>query len=202
VSEPVVIVGRLEGPTRVNGPGSRSVVYFQGCPFDCAGCFNQDLRAPEGGEPRPADEVWDELMSADPEPEGIALSGGEPLAQERAARRLLELAAAYGKTSTLYTGYSRKELEDLGLMETARHAGVAVCGRYVAGMDLPVFPFTSSKELIFFSERWGAGELASILRFEIKLSKGEARLLGFPTSHEINEFRGLLAKGPAFRRQE
>lgn len=199
--EPVVLVGRLEGPTRVNGPGSRSVVYFQGCPFDCPRCFNQELRAAGGGEPRPVDEVWEELMSGDPEPEGIALSGGEPLAQERAARRLLELAAAYGKTSTLYTGYSRRELEDRGLMETARGAGVAVCGRYAPGMDLPVFPFTSSKELIFFSESWDASGLASIPRFEIKLSKGEARLLGFPTSLEIEEFRGLLAKGAAFRRK-
>jgi hypothetical protein len=140
-------------------------------------------------------------MSSDPEPDGIALSGGEPLAQEGAARRLLELAAAYGKASTLYTGYSKRELEELGLMETARKAGVAVCGRYVPGMDQPVFPFTSSKELLFFSERWSASESAAIPRFEIKLSKGEARLLGFPTLAEIEEFRGLLAKDPASRRK-
>jgi anaerobic ribonucleoside-triphosphate reductase activating protein len=32
-----------------NGPGVRVAVFFQGCPFHCPGCFNQDTWDFDGG---------------------------------------------------------------------------------------------------------------------------------------------------------
>ena len=60
----------------VDGPGIRSVIFFQGCPRHCEGCHNPDLLPFEGGtEYSPqqlADEVFPKLT---PLHRGITLSG-------------------------------------------------------------------------------------------------------------------------------
>lgn len=66
----------------VDGPGTRFVVFFQGCPMRCLYCHNPDTWDTAGGTLASADEVLDkydsvkEFISG-----GITATGGEPLMQ-------------------------------------------------------------------------------------------------------------------------
>ena len=66
--------------SRANGPGERAVIWLQGCPFRCQGCFNQGLRDTEGGKEIDAGELFRWFVSLK-SISGITLSGGEPTEQ-------------------------------------------------------------------------------------------------------------------------
>jgi anaerobic ribonucleoside-triphosphate reductase activating protein len=92
----------------VNGPGRRSVIWVQGCIFDCPGCFNQAAR--------PFTRNWlvteRELLAHLPaDIEGLTISGGEPFCQAQALIGLCRAVKAHGLSVMLYSGYTLAELE-------------------------------------------------------------------------------------------
>lgn len=106
----------------VNGPGKRSVVWVQGCIFDCPGCFNQEAR------PFTRDRLvtGSELIAQIPsEVEGITISGGEPFCQAWALIGFCREVKARGLTIMLYSGYTLARIKAiydpacLGLLEQA-----------------------------------------------------------------------------------
>ena len=46
----------------VDGPGIRSVIFFQGCPRHCEGCHNPDLLPFEGGTEYSPQQLADEVF--------------------------------------------------------------------------------------------------------------------------------------------
>ena len=69
----------------VDGPGTRFIIFLQGCAMRCLYCHNVDTwDAKKGGELRTADDLLDQAERYRPYwgPEGgITVSGGEPLLQ-------------------------------------------------------------------------------------------------------------------------
>jgi anaerobic ribonucleoside-triphosphate reductase activating protein len=142
--------------SHVNGPGTRSVVWFQGCQgMNCPGCFNPHTHPRETGtEIDPS--VLAEAVAHDAPAgtEGVTVSGGEPMQQALALHGFLsELRACKpGWSIGLFTGYSVSELAtgdyDMGgwldlltgqeQRKLARYAWVkiremldfAICGRF------------------------------------------------------------------------
>jgi len=96
--------------SRVNGPGCRAVLWVQGCPFRCPGCFNPGFQPFVGGTPTPVEELADRCLS-DRQTEGVTFSGGEPFAQAAPLAELAERAQAGGKGVLVFTGYPRQSLE-------------------------------------------------------------------------------------------
>jgi len=97
--------------SRANGPGVRSVLWVQGCPFRCAGCFNPNFLPFAGGrEAAPAAvAAW---MLAETDTEGVSFSGGEPFAQAGALAELAERARGAGKGVLIFTGYEAAALRE------------------------------------------------------------------------------------------
>src|SRR5262245_24598549 len=100
--------------TRVNGPGLRAVVYFQGCNLGCAGCWNPATHA-FAGRSCGLQDVAEQVAAADRirAIEGVTFSGGEPMQQ---ALDLLNLIRLLKRTRPelsigMYSGYSERELE-------------------------------------------------------------------------------------------
>jgi len=96
--------------SRVNGPGKRLVVFFQGCARRCPGCFNPathpfkpvHLYSPQG--------LYKEFLL--PDIEGITVSGGEPFSQTGGLLHLLRLCKeSLGLTTVVYTGFLYEELK-------------------------------------------------------------------------------------------
>lgn len=68
----------------VDGPGTRFVVFFKGCPMRCAYCHNPDTWEMTGGEDKTVDEVlafYDQNKEFYMNGGGITATGGEPLVQ-------------------------------------------------------------------------------------------------------------------------
>ncbi|MCG8479308.1 MAG: radical SAM protein [Spirochaetales bacterium] len=93
----------------VNGPGVRSVLWVQGCPLDCPGCFNQDARKFEVRTLVTSEEIL-EWIPTD-EVEGLTISGGEPFWQAAALVPLARAVRERGLSVMIYSGFTREKLE-------------------------------------------------------------------------------------------
>lgn len=89
----------LEGLGTVDGPGIRSVVFFQGCSLRCRYCHNPDTWNKTWGIEMDSSEVVQKVMRFKPyfgEQGGITLSGGEPLLQPEFAAEILKACKEKG----------------------------------------------------------------------------------------------------------
>jgi anaerobic ribonucleoside-triphosphate reductase activating protein len=77
--------------TRALGPGVRSVVWVQGCPFRCQGCIAPEWIPFERAREADPAELASELL-ADPDVAGLTFSGGEPMRQAAGLARLITIA--------------------------------------------------------------------------------------------------------------
>ncbi|TCO48021.1 4Fe-4S single cluster domain-containing protein [Actinocrispum wychmicini] len=98
---------------RVLGPGTRYVLWVQGCPLSCAGCVSPQW-IPFGGGRRVAVDDLAATIAATAA-DGLTLSGGEPFAQAGALARLVSRIRAVRDLSVMcFTGYSLDHLASRG----------------------------------------------------------------------------------------
>lgn len=170
--------------TRANGPGLRSVLWVQGCPFRCAGCFNPDFLPFDGGRDVTPAEVaaW---MLAEADTEGVSFSGGEPFAQAAALAEVAERVRAAGKGVLVFTGYQAGELRasrNAGIRRLLAAADLLVAGRFRS--DLPgAHPLLAStnQELVFLTERYRGFDFGARRRAEFRIgTSGAVTVTGFP----------------------
>lgn len=93
----------------VNGPGIRAVVWVQGCPFRCKGCFNETFQPFSPAMPVHVDELAGTILSA-PGIEGVTFSGGEPFAQAGPLAALGDRLRRAGLSIITYSGYTAEQL--------------------------------------------------------------------------------------------
>lgn len=122
-----------------NGPGTRTVLWVQGCPHMCLGCHNPHTWKESGGKPftdKERDEIWGALNEHFEK--DFSVLGGEPLAPYN-RDGVFELLAWLkqkrpGLDVWVWTGYMYEDvqsLKGLGLVD------VLVDGPFVlAEMDL------------------------------------------------------------------
>ena len=104
-----VNTGGFLARSTVNGPGIRAVVWVQGCPLRCAGCFNQQFWSFCRAERIPIPELAARVFAV-PGIDGVTFSGGEPFAQAGALAQLGTLIRDAGLSVVTFTGYSAEEL--------------------------------------------------------------------------------------------
>jgi pyruvate formate lyase activating enzyme len=82
----------------VDGPGTRCVIFFQGCPVGCIFCHNPDAWENQGGEEVTVEELLRRLERYRPflSQPGVTLSGGEPLAQPDFLMALIKVCHTNG----------------------------------------------------------------------------------------------------------
>src|SRR5271170_1096360 len=87
--------------SETNGPGRRSVLWVQGCPKRCPGCWNASFLKNEGGVERSLKETF-EILTRSRLIEGVTLLGGEPFAQAEALAPLALLLKTRGLSLMAY----------------------------------------------------------------------------------------------------
>lgn len=108
----------IESMGLVDGPGVRTVVFFQGCKLRCAYCHNPDTWATDGGNEMNPEELLKKIMRFKPYFErsggGVTFSGGDPLLQPEFLLEMLKLCKAQGIHTTLDTsGYGFGHYEEI-----------------------------------------------------------------------------------------
>ena len=89
----------------LDGPGVRTVIFFQGCPMRCLYCHNADMLSGVG-EQKSIEELAAFCLRYKNyygENGGVTLSGGEPLLQAKAALALIEALKKEGIHTALDT---------------------------------------------------------------------------------------------------
>ncbi len=95
--------------SEVNGPGSRAVVWVQGCQRECPGCFNPASWSFEINQLISIDELADKILS-NPKNQGVTFSGGEPFWQAPALARLAAKLKSAGLNAMSFSGFTLDEL--------------------------------------------------------------------------------------------
>ena len=109
----------IESMGLVDGPGIRTVVFFQGCRLRCRYCHNPDTWAMRSGKEQifTPEQLVNKLLRFKPyfgDNGGVTFSGGEPFSQAEPFTELAKLLKANGYEVASYTGYTFEELLENG----------------------------------------------------------------------------------------
>ncbi|MBI5886855.1 MAG: radical SAM protein [Deltaproteobacteria bacterium] len=158
--------------SRVNGPGRRMVVFFQGCGRNCPGCFNPETHSDAGGLIKTPQQVFDESLTKGIE--GLTVSGGEPFEQPDGLTALVRLARTrYGLTTVVYTGFTIEELQkDPQRGSALQYIDVLIDGPYKEGMKETTLLARGStnQRLIFLSNRYQLADFYMPGKAELTIS--------------------------------
>ena len=116
------------------GPGSRMVIWTNGCDRDCKGCVSRRLQR---SNPRTEVDIETffnrfDLSSVD----GVTISGGEPFLQKEELLHLLTYLKRRGvKDILVYTGFMLAELRDVISKECLKFISVLIDGPYIEELN-------------------------------------------------------------------
>ncbi len=170
--------------SRANGPGTRMVVWVQGCPFRCPDCQNPENLEFRLNQVVTVEWVW-QVFQATPELNGISFSGGEPFTQAVALGELARLVRAAGKTVVCWTGYRLEQLrmgKIQGALQLLEYVDLLIDGLFVreaAGQY--ALRGSANQTLHFLSGRIKEENLVDIPRQEWIMNQETLIYTGFPT---------------------
>lgn len=170
--------------SRANGPGWRSVIWFQGCTLDCPGCFNPDTHTSEPRQLIAPKELVSRCQAAEGT-EGITVSGGEPFQQTPALLAFLQrLRAETGLSVLLFSGYSRAEIDALPSgREILACADVLIAGRFDRTQPCADGLRTSKNQgTHFLTNRYTPADLSPRMIEVILQPGGRTVVTGFPAT--------------------
>lgn len=154
----------------VNGPGSRAVIWVQGCSLKCPGCFNPATHSFTGGEIVPVNTLFQRITNLGSTIEGITVSGGEPLQQFAPLLALLHLICQKTTLSVLlFTGYTWEEVQKIPDAKTLLSCvDILIAGRYDQTLHIARdLSGSKNKTIHFLTGRYCIKDLQSVPQAEI-----------------------------------
>lgn len=121
-----VRVHKILKKTKVEGPGVRYCIWFQGCSRHCKGCWAKATWAPDGGKELDAEDVLKDIL-ATKGIEGVTFLGGEPFEQPQALEYLAREVKEAGLSVVCFTG---GKLEDIKNREILNYIDLLIDGEY------------------------------------------------------------------------
>jgi anaerobic ribonucleoside-triphosphate reductase activating protein len=121
----------------VNGPGTRAVIWVQGCPIRCEGCFNKDFWSFTPKIQVPVGQLAERIFAIE-NIDGVTFSGGEPFAQAGSLARLGGLVHDAGLSVITYTGFTYDHILQEKIPEWQHLISVTdllISGPYIPSLD-------------------------------------------------------------------
>ncbi len=178
----------------VYGPGTRWVLWVQGCSLACPGCWNKPTWPEGGGESRDVGDLLGEIASTEGI-EGITILGGEPLQQAEAVLELIEGTRCMGLTVMLYTGHEPEEF-DAAMRACYESSDIAITGRYVEALRDPGLLWRGSSNQSIESPTGVYSDLDPEEAREVEViidhETGQVTLTGYPDEGLLEQMTDLL----------
>ena len=171
----------IEYFSRANGPGCRTVIWFQGCTLGCPACFNPLTHPADGGLFHDTETLAAEIIARRPSIQGLSISGGEPFQQPEALLELLTHLSGSGLSILVFSGYALTEIRRQPLGPSILpFLDVLIAGRYVTTRPVGHSLLGSSNQTIhFLSARYSLPDLQQVPRREFILhSDGQVTVSG------------------------
>lgn len=141
----------IEYDSLVNGEGTRTVIFAQGCRHHCPGCFNPETHDFNGGELFEVEEIFNKVKD-DPFLEGVTFSGGDPLEQAEAFSELATMIKDNKPELNIWcwTGYTieqilEQKIHEPGMKKLLEKIDVLVDGRFEQSLFADGLKFRGSK---------------------------------------------------------
>lgn len=187
----------------VLGPGTRVVVWVQGCTLACKGCISPNLWKQDRESWVPSSQVADRILELLPGHDGITVSGGEPFQQAAGLAAMLERVREQSNVDVLiYSGYRLEEILRAG--EDARWllaaADILIDGRYMdSASEGGLWRGSANQRMYFLSEKGlkhrGASQASGSGALQLMNDPGgEIRIIGIPKKRHDVELRSRLAE--------
>jgi anaerobic ribonucleoside-triphosphate reductase activating protein len=192
-AEPIINVARWLSRSSVNGPGERFVLWVQGCPIHCPGCWNPDTWSFAANRLMTVSDVFNLIGESAPI-DGVTFTGGEPFAQAQSLAVLADRLKRDGVSLMAFTGF---ELDELASAERARLLDlldIVVTGRFKREERAEGLTWrgSSNQQVHFLSSRHRASESqqAQEPQAEVVISdSGGAIVTGFPCTELRRKLR-------------
>jgi len=139
--------------SEVNGPGCRAVVWVQGCPRECPGCFNPDSWTFEINQLITVDELAESILRNTANT-GVTFSGGEPFWQAPALTALARKLKASGLNVMSFSGFTLKQLQSKsappGSQELLEQLDILIDGPFIESeaINSPLSPVSSKNQKV------------------------------------------------------
>lgn len=140
----------IEYDSLVNGEGTRTTIFAQGCRHHCPGCFNPETHDFNGGELFEVKEVFEKIKD-DPFLDGVSFSGGDPLEQPEAFAELAEMIKQDNPDRNIWcwTGYKleyllKNKMHEPGMKKLLDSIDVLVDGRFEQGLFSELLKYRGS----------------------------------------------------------
>lgn len=132
----------------VNGKGIRRVLFAQGCPHNCRGCFSPHTHSYTDGALVDMDEIIHDIKR-NPLLRGVTFSGGEPWDQADKFAYIAEKVKGLGLNIWCYTGYTieyilEHQQERKGWTELLQYIDVLVDGKFEEDKKIEGLKFRGS----------------------------------------------------------
>jgi anaerobic ribonucleoside-triphosphate reductase activating protein len=182
----VLNIAAVSARTQALGPGTRAVIWVQGCPLTCPGCL-----APQWIPIVPALsltplEILDQLDLESIG--GLTFSGGEPMEQAAGLAALARLARQKKDLDLIcFTGYRYERLlknpPNAGVSALLCEVDVLIDGPFIQSLNDSVgLRGSSNQRIIHLTSRLREYDLESSARkVEITVTDGELAFIGIPT---------------------
>jgi anaerobic ribonucleoside-triphosphate reductase activating protein len=182
--------------SETNGPGLRSVLWVQGCPKRCPGCWNPSFLKKDGGQWMEVEEVFLQLTRS-PRIEGVTFLGGEPFAQAEALFELALLLKAKNLSLMAYSGSTLPQLKAQGQAQRGllSQCDLLVDGEFLRDQAGPYLWRGSKNQRIHFLtgryREWEGRVDEEYRDFELFLEEGRVILTGDPSPEVMEMVKGL-----------
>lgn len=176
--------------SEVNGPGSRAVVWLQGCQRECKQCFNPDSWSFEINKLISINDLVKKILS-NPNNTGVTFSGGEPFWQAPALTEVAKKVKAAGLNAMSFTGFTLERLQSeyapARSQELIEQLDILIDGAFVSDLAVndpnSLVSSSNQKVHVFNSDLENKLDWASN-QIEVHIQKDGSRI--------ITGFRGAL----------
>ncbi len=185
--EGAVRAGFFNKGTDCLGPGTRFVLWVQGCGRRCPGCIAPDMQPTDGGEIIGIAALADEIIAL-PDISGITLSGGEPFMQADRLALLVQtvLRARPALNVIVFTGWTHAALkasDEPGVRALLSVTDLLIDGEYVKALDDDRgLRGSSNQQMHFLTERIRPQDISDVRRNQWLVQENRLRMIGIPTA--------------------